>query len=81
MGEMEPAQDALFRGELAGFIAHVSWRPGEGWRVYVSNWDVGQLPSEGPSESYKHLTVDEAFDVLSAEIMTRCEWTRYDRLT
>ena len=74
MESHEPRQGRLIDAELAGFVAHVSWRPGEGWRVYVSSWVEGQLPSSGHQDTYARLTSSEALDVLSAEIATRCEW-------
>jgi hypothetical protein len=60
--------------QLAGFIAHVSWRPGEGWRVWVTTWEEGQTPPKGRQDEYRRLTADEAQDVLAAEMVTRCEW-------
>jgi hypothetical protein len=72
----EPGQTRLISEELAGFVAHVSWRPGEGWRVWVTSWVEGQLPSSGHQDAYKRLTADEAMDVLQAEVATRCEWLR-----
>lgn len=76
MREHGAGQGALFRGELAGFVAHISWRPGQGWHVSARSWDVGQEPSESGVDFYEHLTLDEALDVLSAEVATRCEWLR-----
>jgi hypothetical protein len=40
------------------------------------SWEVGQEPTDGDSSTYGHLTLDEALDVLSAEVTTRCEWLR-----
>jgi len=62
------------RGELAGFLAHVSWRPGEGWRLWLTSWEDGQLPTSGHQDCYKRLTYDELRDVLEAEVVLRCEW-------
>lgn len=76
---METTQPRLFpepAQELAGFVAHISWRPGEGWRVWVTSWAEGQLPTSGHQDAYRRLTADEAIDVLQAEIATRCEWLR-----
>lgn len=69
-----PRQMEVVAAPLAGFIAHVSWRPGEGWRVYVSSWAEGQVPTSGHQDTYARLTSSEAQDVLAAEIATRCEW-------
>lgn len=59
---------------LAGFIGHLSWRPGEGWRVYVTSWTEGMLPTSGHQETYVRLTASEMLDVVAAEVHTRCEW-------
>jgi len=72
----DPGQLPLPPAELAGFVAHLSWRPGEGWRVWVTSWEQGQLPTSGHQDAYKRLTADEALDVLGAEVSTRCEWLR-----
>lgn len=69
-----PGQTALFEAPLAGFAAQVSWRPGEGWRLWVTTWEEGQTPQKGRQNTYAHLTSDELQDVLAAEMMTRCEW-------
>jgi hypothetical protein len=71
-----PGQMRAFEAPLAGFIAHISWRSGEGWRVYVTSWAEGQLPTSGHQETYTHLTASEALDVLAAEVATRCDWLR-----
>lgn len=71
-----PRHDRLFEPEVAGFIAHISWRPGEGWRLYVTSWAEGQQPTSGLQATYAQLTADELVDVLQAEQATRCEWLR-----
>jgi len=71
-----PGQQRLMGAPLAGFLAYVSWYPGEGWRLYVHSWHEGQLPTSGLQTTYTHLTVDELADVLSAEQYSRCEWLR-----
>jgi len=71
-----PGQQSLMPSELAGFIAHVSWRPGEGWRLFVQSWAQGQTPPKGHSTVYDRLTADELVDVLCAEQLERCEWLR-----
>jgi hypothetical protein len=76
VGTTEPEQQALIRGELLGFVAHISWRPGEGWRVHATSWDVGQRPSDASVERYEHLMLSEALDVLSAVAYARCEWVQ-----
>jgi hypothetical protein len=71
-----PGNGALFNAPVAGFVAHVSWRPGEGWRVWVTSWNEDQTPTSGHQQQYTRLTADEAVDVLQAEQATRCEWLR-----
>lgn len=68
------AQGRLFASPLQGFVANLSWHPGEGWRLWVSTWEEGETPSRARSRLYDHLSADEAVDVLCAEQMTRCEW-------
>lgn len=70
------AQTPLFASPIAAFLAQVSWRPGEGWRLWVSSWDVGEQPARARSSTYTHVTADELLDVLSAEQLARCEWLR-----
>lgn len=62
--------------ELAGFVAHLTWEAGRGWRVWVTSWEQGTTPARGHQAAYDHLTADEALDVLAAEQITRCEWLR-----
>lgn len=62
--------------EVAGFVAQVSWRPGEGWRLWVTSWRQDQTPTAGHQAVYTRLTADELVDVLEAEQATRCEWLR-----
>jgi hypothetical protein len=66
----------LFAAPVAAFIAQVSWRPGLGWRLWVTSWSDGQDPAGGSSTLYEHLTAEELSDVLQAEQATRCEWLR-----
>lgn len=73
---MGPDQQALFPAPLAGFVANVSWRPGQGWRVCVTSWHQAQAPASAPQDAYSHLTLDEALDVLAAGAYSRCEWLR-----
>jgi hypothetical protein len=73
---MSDAQGRLFASPVESFIAHVSWRPGEGWRLWVSSWDQGDDPSRARSSQYENLTADELVDVLCAEQLGRCEWLR-----
>lgn len=68
------AQSPLFASPIVAFIAQVSWRSGEGWRLWVSSWDAGETPSRARSSSYERLTADEVVDVLCAEQMGRCDW-------
>ena len=67
---------ALFDAPVAGFLAHVSWRPGEGWRLWCTSWNEAQTPTSGHQAAYERLTADELVDVLQAEQATRCEWLR-----
>lgn len=67
-------EHALFARQCSGFLAHVSWRPGEGWRLWVSSWDEGETPDRACSATYTHLTAEELVDVFLAEQATRCEW-------
>ncbi len=76
MAEHGPSQLRLVAGDLGGFIAHVSWRPGEGWRVYVTSWEPWETPTQGHQDTYTRLTADEAIDVLCAEQALRCTWLR-----
>jgi hypothetical protein len=76
MGTTEPGQQALSPAPLAGFVANVGWRPGEGWRVWVTSWHEAQTPTSGHQDAYAHLTADEALDVLTAAMYSRCEWLR-----
>jgi len=78
MGRGEPVGERLFEPEVAGFLAHISWRPDEGWRLWVTSYVEGQLPTSGHQDSYRRLTADEMLDVLAAEVETRCAWVRLD---
>lgn len=69
-------EESLWAAPTSGFLAHVSWRPGEGWRLWVSSWGPGETPSRGHSSTYTSLTADELVDVFLAEQATRCEWLR-----
>jgi hypothetical protein len=69
-----PGQLEAFPAQLVGFVAHISWSPGSGWRVLVNTWSEGQRPGQGQMERYTSLTADEALDVLAAEVATRCDW-------
>ena len=66
----------LFASPIEHFVAQVSWRPGQGWRLWVSSWDVGEAPARAHSSTYTFLTADELIDVLCAEQLSRCEWLR-----
>lgn len=74
MSTRDDAQYRLFASPLQGFVANLSWQPGEGWRLWVSTWEQGETPSRARSRLYEHLQADEAVDVLCAEQMARCEW-------
>ena len=74
MEESAWAQSPLFTAPLGGFVAHLTWRPGEGWRVHVNSWPEGQAPLAACADTYTYLTADEALDVLAASVMSRCEW-------
>lgn len=76
METSEGTQSPLFASPIAGFLAQVSWRPGEGWRLWVSSWDECETPSRARSSAYSLLTADELMDVLAAEQLSRCEWLR-----
>lgn len=76
MGSPSDTQTPLFASPIATFLAQVSWRPEEGWRLWVSSWDVGESPSRAKSSTYTLLTADELVDVLCAEQMGRCDWLR-----
>lgn len=69
-------QSPLFASPIEGFVANLSWRVGEGWRLWVSSWDTGQAPARARTACYERLTADEAVDVLQAEQLSRCEWLR-----
>jgi hypothetical protein len=76
---VEPESDTqspLFATPIEHFVAQVSWRAGQGWRLWVSSWDVGESPARAHSATYTLLTADEALDVLEAEQKSRCEWLR-----
>lgn len=76
---MEPCDDTqgrLFASPIDTFVANVSWRAGQGWRLWVSSWDVGEEPSRARCSVYSDLTADELVDVLSAEQLGRCDWLR-----
>lgn len=76
MERVDPDQTALVAGPLAGFASHLNWTPGQGWRVWCTSWEEGQTPARGHQATYTHLTIDEALDVLTAEVGLRCEWLR-----
>jgi hypothetical protein len=74
MGEMSETQGRLFANPIAAFVATASWTAGNGWRLWVSSWDVGETPARARGNTYVHLTADELLDVLAAEQLSRCEW-------
>jgi len=76
MGETMPGQVQLFKADLAGFVAQISWRPGEGWRLHVNSWQEGQLPGSGHQDEYARLTFEELLDVLEVVCWERCDWLR-----
>lgn len=76
METTDEAQSRLFASPIETFVANVSWRPGEGWRLWVSSWDEGETPARAVSSTYRFLTADELIDVLCAEQLSRCEWLR-----
>lgn len=76
METQSDTQNRLFASPTEHFIAQVRWAPGEGWRVWVSSWDLGENPARAHSSTYTMLTADEALDVLAAEQMSRCDWLR-----
>lgn len=73
---MDGSQGRLFATPVDTFVAQVSWREGEGWRLWVSSWQVGESPSRASGHTYERLTADEVLDVLAAEQLGRCEWLR-----
>jgi len=70
------AQTPLFTSPCGGFVANLSWRPGEGWRVWANSWAEGHEPDQRLADLYTYLTADEALDVLQASVFSRCEWLR-----
>lgn len=72
----EEAQGRLIEPDPVAFVANVSWRPGEGWRLWVASWQKWESPSNGRASTYEHLTADELIDVLQAEQLSRCSWLR-----
>lgn len=74
MGTPEQAQGVIFASPIEALVAQISWREGQGWRLWVSSWDAGQTPSGARSSCYERLTASELLQVMEDELRVRCDW-------